>query len=345
MNTKLKLVYGASAHQGARAYQEDSYYWLQTEKKGCLGFVLADGMGGHAAGDVASQILVNTYQSIFCQDVPYDAPVTLLGESLNQGNKRIRESIRVQPELDGMGSTYLAGFICEKKLYWISGGDSPLYIFSCGKLRQLNEDHSMAPELQKLVEKGEMSQEQADSHPQRNALFSSVMGEPIEMIDQPETGISLEVGDVVIIASDGIQTLSKKEIEDVISHWQNVDSNTDLTDSLLQAVLNKKRPGQDNTTIMAAAFIAPRKLLDNTQEKYNSEEELTWSGLMRDDDHYAKKKKLKQLKIKRWFVVFLILGVIALSTYSFFKIESLNEQPIGVDYGQKKLNESIVEGA
>jgi len=313
MTNKIRLSYGSSSHQGTRPYQEDTCYWLDTPKSGCIGFVLSDGMGGHASGDLASQTLVKAYREEFADLISMDTLVKTLRSSLERGNQLIREQVIAHPERDGMGATYVAGFVCNRRLQWISVGDSPLYLFSSEGLKQINQDHSMAPVLQQRVAKGEISQEQADSHPQRNALFSAVMGETIEMIDCPMESLPLEVGDVVIIASDGLQTLSDQEIESIIVRWREQGWQDDLTKLLLSAVMSKNNPQQDNVTIMAAALIPAAQLEPNLQANIVelSSNHVSWSELMREESHTVIDESSKS---KNWFwevvvVLFLVFAV------------------------------------
>ena len=326
MNSKIKLVYGSSLHQGARAYQEDCCYWLQTAKSGCMGFVLSDGMGGHAAGDVASHTLVKAYQQVFSKELDGEDWATPLKSSLDLGNQQLKEMVQVKPELDGMGATYLAGFVCNKKLYWISVGDSPLYLFSDGKLTQINEDHSMAPVLQERVKKGELTQDEANTHPQRNSLLSAVMGDSIDTIDQPSSGISLNTGDVMIAASDGIQTLSENEIETLVHRWLEATPDADLTDILLKAVLNKKNPRQDNISIMVAA------LIPTISQEPETADEVSWSSLMRNEvakktDFLEGTSAFKKFIVK-WVLLAIIVLIMGVVTYvnkeSFFNSGSID---------------------
>ncbi|EXJ09081.1 MULTISPECIES: PP2C family protein-serine/threonine phosphatase [Nitrincola] len=345
MSNRLILSYGSSTHQGARPYQEDSCYWLETNKSGCIGFVLSDGMGGHAAGDVASKTLVKAYRQVFSKEVTLDTLVSQLKASMDLGNQQICEIITKKPELTGMGATYLAGFVYDKILYWISVGDSPLYLYSNGKLRQVNEDHSMAPILLERVIKGEITQEQASSHPQKNSLISVVMGDQIEKVDQPTTGIALSPGDVVIIASDGIQTLSEKEIERLVEKWQQHTPHDDLTDMLLQAVLNKKNPKQDNTTIMVAALMPTDGSLSDlhgTPSNASTANQVSWSALMRDDDPVMEHSFSKEnITVVKWVILLLVMIVLGLVAY--FYIDRLKDEALSPEATKDHLIEKSAD--
>src|SRR5688500_4847696 len=107
-----------------------------------------------------------------------------------------------------MGCTLVAAAFLDSGLVWVSGGDSPPLRLREGELMQLNADHSMAPLIAMRVDAGEMSEEEAARHPQRNALRSALIGEPIPHTDVRETPVRLKAGDKFVLASDGLQTLS-----------------------------------------------------------------------------------------------------------------------------------------
>lgn len=313
MTSKIILSYGSISHQGSRPYQEDTCYWLETPINGCIGFVLADGMGGHVSGDLASQTLVNAFREEFSNPISMETIAKTLRASLDRGNQRIKDQIAANPEHDGMGSTYLAGFVCNRHLHWISVGDSPLYLYSSGNLKQVNQDHSMAPVLQQSVAKGEISQEQADTHPHKNSLLSAVMGDPIEMVDNPTESLPLHVEDVVIVASDGLQTLSDQEIKSIIVLWARQGWVDDLTEMLLAAVISKNNPYQDNTTIMVAAFI-PSDQAESTLHVENenlSLNQVSWSELIREDTNADNVDILNSKKIFLVVIVLFFLGIAA----------------------------------
>jgi PPM family protein phosphatase len=253
----MNFFYSSVCHQGDRPYQEDACLWSESADRECLGFVLSDGMGGENSGDLASQALVDAYAQTFKDACFSEDPVQTLAASLEAGNHQIRQIIREGAGQLGMGATYLAGVVSREKLNWISVGDSPLYLFRQGQLQQVNEDHSMRPILKEQVAKGEITPEHAARHPRRNDLFSAVMGGRIEETDRPTEGLALNEGDVILVASDGIQSLDDSEIEALIRTWVDSGYQGDLCQRLIQAVLEKKDPYQDNVAVMVAALHDP----------------------------------------------------------------------------------------
>jgi protein phosphatase len=236
--------------QGGRPYQEDHFGCLNDlgeadPRPSRLLIVLADGMGGHTGGALASSAAVETFLEAY-QKVGGDTSVRLEA-SLESSNERIRIEVAQNHELVGMGCTLVAAAFLDGGLVWVSVGDSPLLRLREGELMQLNADHSMAPLIAMRVDAGEMSEEEAARHPQRNALRSALIGEPIPHTDVRETPVRLKPGDKFVLASDGLQTLSNREIAAILG--EEADA-LDLARKLLRAVEEKRRRGQDNTTVI-----------------------------------------------------------------------------------------------
>ncbi len=246
--------------QGARAYQEDYCDFLVLDggagdgDAGAPGIllVLADGMGGHVAGALASKTAVANFIAAWqAQNNTADIP-TRLQNALAAANDSMREKIAADPALDGMGCTLVGAAVADQTLHWISVGDSPLWLLRGGELQRLNQDHSMAPVLQNLVAAGRMTAAEAAADPRRNALRSAVMGKELTLVDCPDAPLPLPPPPEparILLASDGLQTLSNNEIADIMRQCAAFDSGT-CADRLLQAVEAKQHPRQDNTTVM-----------------------------------------------------------------------------------------------
>jgi len=250
------IHFAAKEDVGQRSAQEDySSFQVGTGEGGLLA-VLADGMGGHSGGQVASHKAVNAFQATF-RSYPSGSVATKLGVSLNQANTELLNAVRDKPELDGMGCTLVGAYFSEEGLHWISVGDSPLFLYRSGALRRLNADHSMTPVIEESVRRGSITRQDALSHPDRHALRSAVTGTDITLIDTSTTPVPLLQDDVVILASDGLLTLSDNEICSVIQGTLG-SSARDLSHALISAVVAKKKPRQDNTTVQIV--VAPRAL-------------------------------------------------------------------------------------
>ena len=268
---ELDGSFAARQIPGKREYQEDDYGLLDGRDLGLDGsehsmLLVADGMGGHVGGATASGLLSKTFVEAYPQA---SGPVVdRLRDCLEAGNKAIAEAIAENPELDSMGSTVVAAVVSSEGLNWISVGDSPLWLFRKGQLERLNADHSMAPVLADLVAKGDMTEEDAARDPRRHSLRSAVMGDDIHLIDVSSQPVAVEKGDRVVLASDGLLTLSNQEISAILKKTQDAPLE-DSAAALIQAVEAAEHPYQDNTTIL---LYAPAEDMELTAATIGKEE-------------------------------------------------------------------------
>ena len=241
---------------GKRSGQEDAYAFslIPARVGGGTGLLLivADGMGGHAAGNRASELAVRTFGGAF-----HRGGTTMrerLSSALDAANDALAAAIEADPEqLEGMGTTLLAAAVTPLGLEWISVGDSPLYLFRRGTLRRINADHSFRPVLRAMVAKGEVTEEQAAVSSLRNRLRAALIGGEIALVDLPATPLPLLDGDIVLAGSDGLQTLTDDALADVLRAHAAADAAT-LATQLVQAVLAAGAAKQDNIT---AALVKP----------------------------------------------------------------------------------------
>lgn len=237
---------------GTRALQEDSYGVVpRAEFNGGsddLFIVVADGMGGHAAGEVASSLAVHTFAETFLESGT-DGDAARLWDCLEEANRRIAHEIDTRGDtVEGMGTTLLAVLLRGRSVRWMSVGDSPLYLIRTGKLQRLNRLHSKANELAEQVQAGQITEEQARADPKRHTVLSALIGDTIYDVDDPPA-LDLQPGDVLIAATDGIETLTAEEITAVVASYASKQA-ADLADGLMQAVQSKQFPKQDNTTVV-----------------------------------------------------------------------------------------------
>lgn len=238
--------------KGGRPYQEDAV--LSDFAVGSdVGFaVLADGMGGHAAGDIASKIVVTvmfselSFRRAQMEDAHTSRP-ELLKNAADTANQCIADYVAAHPKATGMGATLVAIILEQNLLRWISVGDSPLYLFRSGTLSQLNADHSLAAQIDLLRERGVLTPKEAQSHPDRNVLTSALMGEEIALVDVPEEPVQLMDDDIVIMASDGLQALPDQSIEDILRD-QRSNSSQEIATTLIQSVMALNQPNLDNVS-------------------------------------------------------------------------------------------------
>jgi PPM family protein phosphatase len=244
--------------QGVREVQEDSYGVVPRAEFGGgpadLFLVVADGMGGHAAGEVASSLAVQTFAETFLESATA-CDAGRLWDCLEEANSRIaRELATHGSAVEGMGTTLLAVLLRGHSARWLSVGDSPLYLMRDKHLQRLNRIHSKATELAEQVQAGQITEEQARTDPGRHTLLSALIGESIYDVDDPPP-VELMPGDVLIAATDGIETLTHEEIAAVATSLHAQDAAA-LADGLLLAVQSKQFPKQDNTTVVVVRLPA-----------------------------------------------------------------------------------------
>ena len=252
---------------GARDYQEDAFLITNlTDADGNPSalIIVADGMGGHAAGNVASNMAVQAFNKSITSLYPADNPSEALNVSILKANASIAETVKETPALNGMGCTFIGVIIEEEKLWWVSVGDSHLYLLRDRKLTKLNDDHSYGGFLDRMEAAGTP----VDAEPglARNMLMSAVIGEDIAEIDCPPTPFILEHDDKLVVCSDGMDALSEGKIIQY-SNW--VDSSKECAEALMDAVEDAAMPRQDNTTAVVV------KIIDNSQSA---------SSVLEDDD-------------------------------------------------------------
>ena len=242
-------IASASDAIGDRERQED--YSCIVLKTGADGerralCVLADGMGGHVGGQIASRLAVENFvQSV--RENQGQKTKERLQEALRAANEAIARRIAEQPNLSGMGCTLVGAWKKSGRLSWISVGDSPMWLFRKGKLERLNADHSVGGELAEQVARGEATPAEVDAHPQRHALRSAVMGQSIPLIDIRQ--ISVTRGDRIVIASDGIETLTVREIEQLLRRHKRA-APAEMAEILVDEVMSRGKSHQDNTTVI-----------------------------------------------------------------------------------------------
>lgn len=203
--------------------------------------VVADGMGGHNAGDVASRILVDHIKDFFESKNPNAITSKHIKKCLFDANKKIWSNAKRNPKRKGMGTTATLAVFKKNKVFIGHVGDSRAYLFSNQKLTQITKDHSY---VQQLIDSGEITATQASYHPHRNVI-TRAMGTNIDVkIDFYVTDIAK--GDIVLLCSDGlISCVSDDDISSILS--QNIES---AADKLIDAALNCG--GQDNISVVLA---------------------------------------------------------------------------------------------
>lgn len=253
MNKPQRMEFEVSSvlSVGARERQEDAIAVAFPEKAHQGFAVLSDGMGGHASGDLASRMIVTEmFKALTLSDLDDAAQLPgMLDAAVTKANAALTACLKTDSSSRGMGGTLVAVVAANENLHWISAGDSVLYLFRNETLSRLNEDHSMAPEIDLLLARGMLTAEQAANHPQRNCLTSALLGEKIAAIDCPVIPLALKPNDIVVLASDGLQFLPDPIIEALLLRARR-DNSRDIALDLIEALATLNDPDQDNTAIV-----------------------------------------------------------------------------------------------
>lgn len=228
----------AATHVGlVRTGNEDSAHC------GDAVFVVADGLGGHAAGEVASRLAVESVAPVDvagCEDI--QAAQERLADAVHEANRVVHAAAQEDPSRAGMGTTVTAAVVHEGHLALAHVGDSRAYLFRAGDLRQLTTDHTAA---QEAVDAGYLTVDQAARHPDRHALARAVGLNGEVAVDTPAP-LRLEAGDRLLLCSDGlIDPVSAEAVSRIL---QEHPQPAEASDALVQAALDGGGP--DNVTVL-----------------------------------------------------------------------------------------------
>lgn len=252
----MQLDLATAEYIGAREQQQDLAAALPLASGALL--VLADGLGGHESGAEASRIVVTTFKEAgaagrFKQSATRRQA---LREVLDLANARIAEGVDPAHGHRGMASTVVAAIVDNRELRWVSVGDSHLYVWREGRLHKLNEDHSQAG---LMVRSGQYKPSDPEVQAVKSVLVSALTGRKLEIVDLPQSGFRLEPGDVLMLASDGLNTLSDAEIEQIVAEVGDRGA-VKLSTTLLESVRGRRLERQDNTTVVVARVLEPARV-------------------------------------------------------------------------------------
>ncbi|MFF0411378.1 PP2C family protein-serine/threonine phosphatase [Kitasatospora sp. NPDC004745] len=236
----LVLRFAAGSHKGLiREGNEDSGY------AGPRLLAVADGMGGAAAGEVASSEVLGSIVRLD-EDVPGADLLTLLGDAVQGANDRLRQMVEDDPQLEGMGCTLTAMLWTGQRMGMVHVGDSRAYLLRDGSLVQITQDHTW---VQRLVDEGRITPEEAETHPQRSLLMRALDGR-----GQVEPDLSIRevrAGDRYLICSDGLSgPVSHQTLQDTLGSFYSPEQ---TVQELIQLAL--RGGGPDNITCIVADVI------------------------------------------------------------------------------------------
>jgi PPM family protein phosphatase len=250
-------VEGSMLIQQTSLAHEDRSRWFAGAQGKLL--VVADGMGGHAAGERASTIAVDALTEYVLHTLPWffgvsrareDDMLGVLGAAMNACQQKIEQESAKNGELQGMGTTLTMAYIIWPRMYVVHAGDSRCYLVRGGRITQLTTDHTVA---EQFVEQGALTPEQAQKSRYSHVLYNCIGGGTADL--QPEVRkATLEVGDTLLLCTDGLSKYVKDD-DLVASVTKQGNAESRCRDLLKQAL---DAGGADNITAIVASFSEPR---------------------------------------------------------------------------------------
>ncbi|MQA27773.1 MAG: protein phosphatase, partial [Micromonosporaceae bacterium] len=232
----LTLRYAARSDRGLRRDgNQDSVY------AGPRLLAVADGMGGMAAGDIASNIVIGALASLD-EDVTGGDLIDRLRQAVSTANDQLRETVEANRQMEGMGTTLTAMLFSGSKAALVNVGDSRTYLLRDGRLSQVTKDDTY---VQMLVDEGRITPEEAGSHPQRSLLTRALDGRDVD----PEYSVrEARSGDRYLLCSDGLSgVVSQETIAETLTEFEDPDQ---CVQRLIQLAL--RGGGPDNVTVIIA---------------------------------------------------------------------------------------------
>lgn len=242
----MKITASGTTHVGLRREANEDHFLVDPER-GL--FAVADGMGGHAAGEVASRLAIETLATALSPGMAPEEAIPreqILTDGFQAANRRIGEEIRVREDLRGMGTTLVAAHYLGDHLVVAHVGDSRAYLIRKSKIVRLTRDHSWVNDQ---VQLGILSEEEAQRHPFRNVITRALGSNGPMPVDT--VTITPEDGDEVLLCSDGLNGMVSDQVilERTVTEGDNLEAATrSLVDAANQA------GGEDNITVVLLRF-------------------------------------------------------------------------------------------
>ncbi len=237
-----------------REENEDYFCYAEPEsdehfaRKGRLA-VVADGMGGHAGGQVASRLAAEIVRDVYLESAA--DPESALLEAFQAAHQAIRHGAADRPELRGMGTTCTACVILDNRLYFAHVGDTRLYRIRSSTIARLTQDQSY---VNRLVAAGLLQPHEAENHPDRHILTAALGADSGVHVEVPEAPLTLEPEDVLLLCTDGLHGLvSDEEILAVVARRRPAEACSELVR------MARERGGPDNITAQIL-FVEPQAI-------------------------------------------------------------------------------------
>ena len=242
----LNIEAAAITHVGkVRTHNEDSISFVRPSDRAALAThgvlaLVADGMGGHNAGERASSLAAETITRAYFDSVA--APREALLDALAKANEEIHRAARADRRCKGMGTTCVAVAVCDDRAWWAWAGDSRLYLVRGGAAYMLTKDHTI---VQDMVRRGWMTREEAAAHRDRNVLERALGTRDAIELGSSETGLKLLDGDRLLLCSDGLHDLVSDAEIGAVAGTSTISASAQ---ALLDSALDRGAP--DNVSVL-----------------------------------------------------------------------------------------------
>lgn len=227
---------------GVKRKMNQDFVFCEQNQVGSLPnlYIVADGMGGHKAGDFASRFSVEKVVE-YIQSSKLTSPIRLFEEAIKNTNTLLLNEAKENPNLEGMGTTFVVATIIDDILYVGNIGDSRLYVIH-DDIKQITRDHSLVEEM---IKNGELAKSEARFHPNKNIITRAIGASGDAIPDFFE--VSLKEGDIILMCSDGLSNM----IDDT-EIFEIVTSRKDKIKSAVRALIEKANEygGKDNITVI-----------------------------------------------------------------------------------------------
>ncbi len=251
----MEVELGMSSIIGTRESQEDTIFGYQQGQEAIA--LVCDGMGGLAGGEIASKAAAESLADAwFARKEVLDIPGFLEEEAV-KADERVFQQKNEKGERIRAGTTIVAAIIRQNELYWLSVGDSKVYIIRGKEILSVCREHNYRMTLDQQLEKGELTPEEYAAEEYRAEALISYLGMGnVSLMDLNRQPFLLEDGDIVLLSSDGLyRSLSEEEILYLVKEYG--DDMQCAADMLTSTALGEKKSGQDNTSVILMRYCLP----------------------------------------------------------------------------------------
>ena len=229
---------------GSRREANQDFVYCNDNAVGLLPnlYIVADGMGGHRAGDFASRFSVIEFE----KEIKEQKARTIIGSmegAIRQVNEKLLREATMEPEYEGMGTTFVAACISEGNLYVLNIGDSRLYrLNETGTIRQITQDHSL---VEQKILRGELERKDAKNHPEKNVITRALGA--MEQVVPDFFEVELDAGDYILLCSDGLTNM----VEDSVIKEVVLNQELELKEKAERLIaLANENGGRDNISLV-----------------------------------------------------------------------------------------------